>query len=81
MGILDGHAHLASGVFVGEGGGEAAGTRPVLAVGRFGDDGLYLRCLTDDAGAARRAVFGMAACAARRARRAAARVRALCGLT
>lgn len=60
LGILDGYAHLASGVFVGEGGSELP-DEAGLAVGRFGDDGLYLRCLTDDAGAARRAVFGLAA--------------------
>lgn len=60
LGILDGYAHLASGVFVGEGGGELP-DGPGLAVGRVGDDGLYLRCLTDDASTARRAVFDMAA--------------------
>jgi len=58
LGILDGRAHLASGVFVGDGIGEVPSEAGVT-VGRFGD-GLYVRCLTDDAGAARRAVFGTA---------------------
>lgn len=58
LGVLDGHANLASGVFVGEGSGDLPSEAGV-AIGRFGD-GLYLRCLTDDAGTARRAVFGTA---------------------
>lgn len=59
MGILDGHAHVASGVFVGAVVDEVPEVAGV-ALGRFGDDGLYLRCLTDDAATARRAVFGVA---------------------
>jgi|SRR6056297_999957 len=58
LGVLDGYANLASGVFVGEDIGELPSEAGV-AIGRFGD-GLYLRCLTDDAGTARRAVFGTA---------------------
>jgi len=59
LGILEGYANLASGVFVGDVAHELP-EETGLAVGRFGDDGLYLRCLTNDAGTARRAVFGFA---------------------
>ncbi len=61
LGLLDGHACLASGVAVGDGAAELIDARALLAADRFGDDAVYLRGLAHDAGALGDAVYAAAA--------------------